>query len=172
WEARDLLTKVKNIKAAVLMAHAFNDWNVVPEHRVRIYEALKGRVPLMAYYHQGEHGGNPPMEMMNKWFTKYLYGVDNGVEKGPKAWIVREGSMGSTGSAAPPQPGRGRGAMPAPTAYADYPNPNASAVTLHLESGGESIGGLALTAPAKQGSARIEKLIDDVKFGGADLVKL
>ncbi len=24
------------------MAHAFNDWNVVPEHSVRIYEALKG----------------------------------------------------------------------------------------------------------------------------------
>ncbi len=32
----------RSIKAAVLMAHAFNDWNVVPEHSVRIYEALKG----------------------------------------------------------------------------------------------------------------------------------
>src|SRR6185503_2522443 len=53
WAERDLLNKVKNIKAAVLMAHAFNDWNVVPEHSVRIYEALKGRVPLQAYYHQG-----------------------------------------------------------------------------------------------------------------------
>ena len=87
---RDLLTKVKNIKAAVLMAHAFNDWNVVPEHSVRIYEALKGRVPLQAYFHQGGHGGAPPLEMMNKWFTRYLYGVENGVEKEPKAWIVRE----------------------------------------------------------------------------------
>ena len=81
WRARDLLTKVKNIKAAVLMAHAFNDWNVVPEHSVRIYEALKGRVPLRAYFHQGGHGGAPPLEMMNKWFTRYLYGVENGVEK-------------------------------------------------------------------------------------------
>ena len=44
------------------MAHAFNDWNVVPEHSVRIYEALKGRVPLRAYYHQGGHGGAPPLE--------------------------------------------------------------------------------------------------------------
>ena len=52
WATRDLLPKVKNIKAAVLMAHAFNDWNVVPEHSVRIYEALKGRVPL--------HGLLPP----------------------------------------------------------------------------------------------------------------
>src|SRR6185295_16353930 len=144
WAARDLLPKVGGIKAAVLMAHAFNDWNVVPEHSVRIYEALKGKVPLQAYYHQGEHGGNPPMEMMNKWFTRYLYGVDNGVEKEPKAWIVRE-------SAPTPAPaaGRGRGATPAPTPYADYPNPNASLVTLHLTSGGDSIGGLTLTAPAK-----------------------
>ncbi len=52
WADRDLLNKVKNIKAAVLMSHAFNDWNVVPEHSVRIYEALKGRVPA--------HGLLPP----------------------------------------------------------------------------------------------------------------
>jgi X-Pro dipeptidyl-peptidase len=90
WATRDLLPRVGNIKAAVLMAHAFNDWNVVPEHSVRIYEALKGRVPLQAYFHQGGHGGAPPMEMMNKWFTRYLYGVQNGVEQEPKSWIVRE----------------------------------------------------------------------------------
>ena len=84
WTARDLLPKVGNIKAAVLMAHAFNDWNVVPEHSVRIYEALKGKVPLQAYFHQGGHGGAPPLEMMNKWFTRYLYGVENGVEKEPE----------------------------------------------------------------------------------------
>ena len=95
WRERDLLTKVRNIRAAVFMAHAFNDWNVVPEHSVRIYEALKGRVPLRAYFHQGGHGGAPPQEMMNKWFTRYLYGVENGVEREPKAWIVRE----STGEA-------------------------------------------------------------------------
>ena len=90
WRQRDLLTKVKKIRAAVFMAHAFNDWNVVPEHSVRIYEALKGRVPLRAYFHQGGHGGAPPLEMMNRWFTRYLYGVENGVEREPKAWIVRE----------------------------------------------------------------------------------
>jgi X-Pro dipeptidyl-peptidase len=39
WAERDLLKKVKKIKAAVLMAHAFNDWNVVPEHSIRIATA-------------------------------------------------------------------------------------------------------------------------------------
>jgi X-Pro dipeptidyl-peptidase len=169
WASRDLLNKVKNIKAAVLMAHAFNDWNVVPEHSVRIYEALKGQVPLQAYYHQGGHGGAPPHEMMNKWFTRYLYGVENGVEKEPKAWIVRENAV-PTPPATPPSEnaaGRaGRGGTPLPTPYADYPNPDASFVTLRLRSGGAARGGLDFAAPPKQGT---EKLIDDVAQGGPAL---
>ena len=170
WAERDLLPKVKNIKAAVLMAHAFNDWNVVPEHSVRIYEALKGRVPLMAYFHQGGHGGDPPMELQNKWFTRYLYGVENGIEKEPRAWIVRETPP------APPLPpgtppaeggrGRGRGATPPPTPYADYPNPAAAPVTLRLEKGGASSGGLVLATAGRQGT---ESFTDNVEFAAPAL---
>ena len=72
------------------MAHAFNDWNVVPEHSVRIAEALKGKVPLQQFYHQGGHGGAPPFGLRNRWFTRYLYDVQNGVENDPKAWVTRE----------------------------------------------------------------------------------
>jgi X-Pro dipeptidyl-peptidase len=188
WAARDLLPKVANIKAAVLMAHAFNDWNVVPEHSVRIYEALKGRVPLQAYFHQGGHGGAPPLAMMNKWFTRYLYGVENGVERDPKAWIVREAppapppaageAPGSAGTGAATGAGnaaatgggggRGRGAQPPPVPYADYPNPDASPVTMRLQSGGATQGSLVLAAAAKQGT---ETVIDNVEFGGPALAK-
>ena len=168
WRERDLLTKVKNIRAAVFMAHAFNDWNVVPEHSVRIYEALKGRVPLRAYFHQGGHGGAPPLEMMNKWFTRYLYDVENGVEQEPKAWIVRESDPASSGSATQPpaaQGGRGRGRapIPPPVPYADYPNPAARSVTFHLRTGGVRTGALALEEADNQGR---ETLVDDVEFGG------
>ncbi|MFJ2033961.1 Xaa-Pro dipeptidyl-peptidase [Streptosporangium sp. NPDC087985] len=91
WAGRDYLNQLDKVKAATLMAHAFNDWNVVPEHSVRIYEALKAKgIPLQAYFHQGGHGGNPPLVMTNKWFTRYLYGVQNGVENDPKAWVARE----------------------------------------------------------------------------------
>ena len=167
WLTRDLLPLVGNIKAAVLMAHAFNDWNVVPEHSVRIYEALKGRVPLQSYFHQGGHGGAPPLEMRNKWFTRYLYGVENGVEKDPKAWIVREAAApAAAGPGAPAGGGRGRGAALPPTAYADYPNPAAASVTLRLSAGGAAMGALGLAAPAKQGT---EKLVDNVEFGGPAL---
>jgi X-Pro dipeptidyl-peptidase len=145
WRARDLLPKVQNIRAAVFMSHAFNDWNVVPEHSVRIYEALKGRVPLRAYFHQGGHGGPPPLAMMNKWFTRYLYDVKNGVEDEPKAWIVSES---------------------APASYPDYPNPAARPLTFHLAAGGTRLGRLTLDELRDQGR---ETLVDDVEFSGAAL---
>lgn len=154
WADRDLLTKVSGIKAAVLMAHAFNDWNVVPEHDTRIAMAIKGRVPLQFYYHQGGHGGNPPLSMMNRWFTRYLYGINNKVENDPKAWIVRESVGGTTGTLTP---------------YADYPNPEADPVTLHLSAGGAKSGGLSIDATPKQGR---ETLIDNVEFSGAVLAKI
>ncbi len=91
WMKRDLLPYVKNIKAAVLLAHGFNDYNVVPEHSVRIYDEMKAHgQPVSIYLHQGGHGGNPPADMINRWFSHYLYGVDNGVEKDPPVWIVQD----------------------------------------------------------------------------------
>jgi X-Pro dipeptidyl-peptidase len=174
WASRDLLTQIDNVKAAVLMAHAFNDWNVVPEHSVRITEALKGKVPLQMYFHQGGHGGAPPLEMMNKWFTRYLYGVENGVEKDPRAWIVRENTPPPAPPPDAPAPGRGRGRgrgrapTPPPTPYPDYPHPDAAVVDLRLRSGGAAIGGLARDSSAKQG---VETLVDNVELDGPALAQ-
>jgi len=164
WMSRDLLPKAGNIRAAVLMAHAFNDWNVVPEHSVRIIEAIRGRVPLQMYFHQGGHGGAPPLERMNRWFTRFLYGVQNGVENDPKAWIVRESD--------PPPPGeadaRGRGApTPPPTPYPDYPHPDARMIALFPSPGGAAQGGLR----AGVKSSGRETLIDNVEQGGPALAK-
>jgi len=156
WAERDLLQFAKNIHCAVLMAHGFNDWNVVPEHSTRISEAIKGRVPLIQYFHQGGHGGEPPFELMNKWFTRFLYGVQNGVENGPKAYIVRER----------PTTGGRRGPAGPPTPYADYPNPDASPVTLTPSSGGRTAGGLSTMSHPKQGT---EELTDDVSFDAPSL---
>ena len=152
WAGRDYLNDLEPLKAAVLMAHAFNDWNVVPEHSVRIYEALKANgVPVQAYFHQGGHGGPPPMKMMNRWFTRYLYGVENGVEDDPRAWIVRENADRSK-----------------PTSYEDYPNPEASPVTLHLTAGAPESGTLTTTPVPNQGT---ETLVDNFSFSGAALAQ-
>lgn len=153
WAGRDLLPYAKNIKCAVLIAHGLNDWNVVPEHSVRISEAVRGRVPLVQYFHQGGHGGDPPFELMNKWFTRFLYGVENGVENGPKSYVVRERA-----------PGEPR--VSGPTAYPDYPNPLAAPITFFLSKGGRTMGGLSTKTLPKQGQ---EELTDDVAFGAPAL---
>jgi X-Pro dipeptidyl-peptidase len=152
WAKRDLMNYMKSYKAATLMAHAFNDWNVVPSHSYRFIEKLKEMgVPLQIYYHQGSHGGEPPFKMMNRWFTRYLFGVENGVENDPKAWIVREGAERLS-----------------PTAYPDYPNPDARPVTLYLTGGAPEAGGLVTTKPARQEK---ETLVDNYSFTGSALAQ-
>lgn len=152
WAGRDYLNDLGPMKAALLMSHAFNDWNVMPEHSVRIYKAAKAKgLPVQIYMHQGGHGGPPPLKQMNRWFTRYLYGVDNGVEKSPKAWIVREDVEGRDG-----------------TSYPDYPHPEAVGVTLHPIAGGSQVGRLQLDPAPGQGNGRI---IDNFSFSGAALAK-
>ena len=159
WAGRDYLNQLDKVKAAVLMAHAFNDWNVMPEHSVRIYEALKAKgVPVRCFFHQGGHGGQPPIEHMNRWFTRYLYDIENDVENDPRAWVVREGDRQNK-----------------PTAYEDYPNPAAEPVRLFLGKGGNQRGELvagnpadADRGPAEQGK---EKIVDDVSIAGAELAQ-
>ncbi len=152
WAGRDYLNQLEKYRTPTLMSHGFNDWNVMPEHSVRIYMALKEKgVPVQCYYHQGGHGGPPPMEQMNRWFTRYLYEIENGVEDEPRARIVRE-----------------KAKRDEPTSYADYPNPAARPVTLYLAAGGAGQGGLQLE-PA--GEATLETLVDNVELTGSDLAQ-
>lgn len=152
WRSRDYWNQLGSVKAATLLAHGLNDWNVMPLHSVHVYETLKRRgVPTQLYLHQGGHGGEPPFAQMNRWFTRYLYGVENGVEKDARAWVVREDQKRSE-----------------PTAYADYPNPDARPVALYLRAGGAKVGGLSLSGAKAQGR---ETLVDDATQKGADLAK-
>ncbi|PNW29923.1 Xaa-Pro dipeptidyl-peptidase [Formosa algae] len=153
WAGRDYLNDMKPMKAALLMSHGFNDWNVMPEHSYRIYKAAKDKgLPVQIYYHQNGHGGPPPMTMMNRWFTHYLHGVDNGVEQDAKAWIVRENDNPIE-----------------PTSYADYPNPDAKPVSLHITAGGLKAGELTLSKPT---TTTQETLVDDASFSGDSLANL
>ena len=145
WAGRDYLNEMGPMKAALLMSHGFNDWNVMPEHSYRIYAKAKEMgLPTQVYYHQNGHGGPPPMKIMNRWFTRYLHGVENDVEKDAEAWIVRE-----------------RDDPQEPTAYDDYPNPKAARVTLYPTAGAPGHGSLGLvqTRTMKQ-----ETLIDNYSF--------
>ena len=150
WAGRDYLNHIDGVRAATLMAHAFNDWNVMPEHSYRITEALKARgVPVQIYYHQGGHGGPPPLELMNRWFTRYVLGVENGVENDPRAWIVREADDRQQ-----------------PTAYPDYPHPEAEGVPLHPAGDGNWTGTLSLDTGDEP---RTGGIVDNFAFEGGQL---
>ncbi|MCY1720724.1 Xaa-Pro dipeptidyl-peptidase [Prolixibacteraceae bacterium Z1-6] len=152
WAGRDYLNQMGPMKAALLMSHGFNDWNVMPEHSFRIYEAAKAKgIPTQIYYHQNGHGGPPPMTIMNRWFTRYLHEVENGVENDPVAWIVREDDERDN-----------------PTPYKDYPNPDASPVKFYLSKGAPEKGGLSTTPTRKQGK---ETLVDNYSFSSEALAK-
>lgn len=152
WDGRDYLKKLGPLKAATLMSHGFNDWNVMPEHSIRIYEALKKQnVPTQLYMHQDGHGGPPPLTLMNRWFTRYLHGVENNVENDARSWIVREGAK-----------------QDEPTAYAEYPHPDSLPVIMHLRKGGNGMAALNVGTPDSQGT---EKLVDNVELKGSQLAK-
>lgn len=150
WNKRDYLEQANGIKAAMLTAHGFNDWNVMPAHtHLMAQKVMANGVPVQQYWHQGGHGGEPPLSMMNRWFTRYLLGVRNGVEQDPRAFVVREGASRQN-----------------PTPYAAYPHPESTPVELFPLKGGAAVGDLALARTAGQGS---ETLTDDVAVSGAQL---
>jgi X-Pro dipeptidyl-peptidase len=149
WASRDYSSDLSGVRAATLLAHGLGDWNVMPGHSIRVYETLRDQgVPVQLFLHPGGHGGPPTMELMNRWLTRYLYGVENGVEQAPRYWIARGARSGEIES------------------YPDYPHPDAEPVALDLGAGGRGVGRLALDAPAGQGR---ETLVDDVAFDGATL---
>lgn len=151
WASRDYLNDMEPMKAALLMSHGFNDWNVMPEHSYRIYRKAKEMgLTAKIYYHQAGHGGPPPVEMMNKWFTKYLFEADNDLGGTANAWIVREGDPRTE-----------------PTPYAEFPNPEAQDVRLYVHADGNAIGSLSLQ-PNATGKASFE---DDVNLSAEDLAK-
>lgn len=105
WQDRDYVHNANKIKASVFVVHGLNDWNVKTQHVEQFWNALaRNHVPRKIWWHQGEHGGPPDEgnytlpngrastfdDTVNRWMDHWLYGVDNGIEKEPRAIIQRE----------------------------------------------------------------------------------
>lgn len=133
WDERNYLADVRRIRAATLVWHGVNDWNVMPQQAVQLFRALRQQgTPAQVYLHQGGHASPSAgaMPILNRWFTRYLWEHQNNVEDDPRAWIVREGD--STAN---------------PTPYGDYPNPAMREVTVRPQQDG-ALTSLALPDPA------------------------
>ena len=91
------------------------------------------------------------MTMMNRWFTRYLHGIKNGVENDPKSWIVRENDKRDN-----------------PTPYKEYPNPAAKPVTFYLGAGAPDKGNLSTNNSNSKGT---ETLVDNYSFSGDALAQ-
>jgi X-Pro dipeptidyl-peptidase len=150
WDARNYMNDIKNVRAASLVAHGNNDWNVMTKHAAVYYDALrKLRVPHMLYWHQGGHGGSPPLIRTNRWFSRYLWGHENGVENDPRAWVVREGQSSQN-----------------PTPYPEWPDPDASKANLRFEAGAPGVG----TLTVHRADRVQETLVDDATISPTTLL--
>jgi X-Pro dipeptidyl-peptidase len=128
WDARNYMNDIDKLKAPALVAHGNNDWNVMTKHAATFYAALRERnIPHQLYWHQGGHGGSPPLIRTNRWFSRYLWDHQNNVENDPKAWVVREGQSSQS-----------------PTPYPEWPDPAAARVTLSFSGNGLETGALTL----------------------------
>ncbi|GLZ34164.1 Xaa-Pro dipeptidyl-peptidase [Lentzea sp. NBRC 105346] len=155
WDERNYVKDARNVRAGVLEAHGLNDWNVKMTHAEQWYSALKKYgVQHKIWLHQSAHTDPDTLRSpewrrtLNRWFTHYLWGQDNGVEKEPRATIQREDKSWVD--------------------EAEWPAPGTSEVRLKLTPGGSTKGGIGLWS---QGRA-VEKLTDDATKTAESLVDL
>ena len=101
WKERDY-TLTPQLKVPALLIHGLNDENVKTKHVELMYQALKkAGVLTKMYLHQGEHiypakmsrgygiqrNGQDYYDLLNEWFSHFLYDVDNKVESLPPVMV-------------------------------------------------------------------------------------
>lgn len=153
WHDRNYLPDVENVDCGVLVCHGIYDFNVETGNAAKLVDELRAHdKPYKVWLHQDGHGdflrfgrhADTWVDMMNQWFTYWLFGVDNGVmDEEPTAVIERENDQ--------------------LVEYADWPDPDAEHVAVSFEPGGRSTGGLTLETPT--GQPVTESLVDEPGTG-------
>ena len=165
WHERNMVKDQARIRAAVFFSHGLNDQNVKMKHPVPLYRALRKRNhPTKIWLNQGGHGDGANSgarqaawrDALNRFWSHYLFGIDNGAMDGPKAAVQRENGQWVD--------------------YADWPVPGSRATTLQLRASGDNTIG-ELGAPSHghrhghhHGKPAKEVIVDDSTINAADLV--
>jgi len=99
WLERDYRKDAANIRAAALVAHGWQDYNVKQEEGVDLYRALTNTPFKRLYMWQAGHStpGAPNWQpLLDRFFDHTLLGVDNGVDSEPP--VITEGRSAASGS--------------------------------------------------------------------------
>jgi X-Pro dipeptidyl-peptidase len=157
WDERNYVKDAGRFTAAVLISHGLNDFNVKPRHASRLWAALAAhKIPAKIWWNQGGHGDRANTarqdawrDTLNRFWSHYLFGVDNNAMNGPKAVVEREDRTW--------------------VEYADWPVPGSVPISVRFApaSEGHGIGQLGV---AKSGSRRAETIVDDASVDASDLV--
>ena len=111
WIERDYLRRAWRIRAATLVAHGWQDYNVKQEEGVNLFRAIREDDPRTArvegppfkrlYMFQDGHGspGAPNWQpLLDRFFERTLMGVANGIEAEPEVQTEgRSAAQASTG---------------------------------------------------------------------------
>ena len=112
WLERDYRKDAANVRAAALVAHGWQDYNVKQEEGVDLYRALTNTPFKRLYMWQAGHstpGAANWQPLLDRFFDHTLLGIDNGVDSEPP--VITEGrsatqrSTGFSTEAAWPPPG-------------------------------------------------------------------
>lgn len=169
WAERNFFNNVDKVKTPTLLAAGLSDWNVRLDQATKWYQALKERnIPVKLVLHQGGHQTPPSSgdfnwtSLINKWFSHYLFGVNNGVEKTSEVSIQN----------ADP----GKAVKERTWQYAQsWPLPGTNATNLNVRPGSADKSGLVAFNPAAQpgapvaGANPIQTLTDDGATSHQDL---
>ncbi|RJQ82343.1 Xaa-Pro dipeptidyl-peptidase [Pseudonocardiaceae bacterium YIM PH 21723] len=154
WDSRNYLNDVGKVKAATLVVHGLNDSNVKTQQAAQWYAALRKQgTPHKIWWHQFGH--TDPIGLrrdawlveLNRWFTRYLCGQQNGVEGEPRSTVQREDKSWVT--------------------EAEWPAPGTAPVSFFPKPGGETTGPLDRT-PVR-GWDTTESLTDDATLTAQQL---
>jgi X-Pro dipeptidyl-peptidase len=127
WEERDYTRYVGNFNAAVLISHGLNDLNTKPRMFARLWAALtEHNKPRKIWLNTGGHGDGANSgsrqaawrDELNRFWSQYLFGIDNNWTGGPRAAVQRSGSVWAD--------------------YADWPVPGAVPTTFNLVAVGDN----------------------------------
>lgn len=116
WRDRDYVDNAADVTAATFVIHGQADWNVKGMHYAQWYQALRdlGK-PRKIWLHRGGHGTasrSDYQSTVGRWFDRYVKGIDNGIDREPKADVQYGDGTWRT--------------------YADWPDPTIGNAVFHL----------------------------------------